>query len=361
MSRRVFVFALLMAPVLLAQEPAAPLQFNVPYRCKDGNTYIVSRCAPAGRGEFCFYEQIQNGVSLGEGYTTRPQMEARVKACEVQRPAAASSATKPAAALNPAYLKEMPPADRVKREIQGSDAMDTAGRQAGAFFELREIIYTLALSQRRDRNSVTADEKRLADGYYADSYYALEPFEKTLSATPAGTQKLNALRRYSGDPAILEEVLKRFFSPSFNAMYAQTDAIFAARHDEFLRAQADAEKAAAANEAAAATRAQEQRDVARCIESGRNPLTCTGDALGQALTQLVGTVAPSLAQPLAPGLRLNGQYRGGDFTVSFVNDAAVISCGALVPASHAYAVDQKNGRVVVTVENQPSPFAFDYA
>ena len=86
-----------------------------------------------------------------------------------------------AQALNPPYLSEMPTVERVKREIQGADPMDTAARQAGAFAQLRQIIYDLALSQRRDRNEVTSDEKRLADAYYAAAYYASQPIEKSLS------------------------------------------------------------------------------------------------------------------------------------------------------------------------------------
>ena len=70
--------------------------------------------------------------------------------------------------MNPVYLGEMPAAERVEREINGTDALDATARRMGAFWQLREMIYTLAVSQGRNRTNATADEKRLADAYTAD-------------------------------------------------------------------------------------------------------------------------------------------------------------------------------------------------
>jgi len=39
-------------------------------------------------------------------------------------------------ALNPPYLSQMPVAERVKAEVKGKDAMDTAARQLGAFWQV---------------------------------------------------------------------------------------------------------------------------------------------------------------------------------------------------------------------------------
>jgi hypothetical protein len=54
----------------------------------------------------------------------------------------------------------MPSPDRVAKEITGSDAMDTAARQMGAFWQLQKIVETMAGS-RLFRNQLTPEEQRL--------------------------------------------------------------------------------------------------------------------------------------------------------------------------------------------------------
>jgi len=60
-----FRFSLITAGVVLAlvpitllvsaQQTLPPIQFNVPYRCADGTTYIIQRCETGRKGEVCFY------------------------------------------------------------------------------------------------------------------------------------------------------------------------------------------------------------------------------------------------------------------------------------------------------------------
>lgn len=260
--------------------------------------------------------------------------------------------------LNPAYLSEMPSAERVKKEITGTDAMDTGARQAGVFWHLQEIIYTIALSQRRNRDNLTPDEKRLVDGYYREAYYALEPFEKELSKTPEGKKKLFVLLGYQRDPRVRDDALQRFFSPSTRALYAATDATFAARHQEFLKAQAAAEKTAAPPTSG---RGAAEETSARCIAAGRNPLDCAAEAFSQGFSDLVGIVNPSLVKTVPNGLRLNGKYGGpGGFGLAFSRDAVTVWCGTLIPAAHAYTVERKGVEITVTVQNEPKPFTLKY-
>jgi hypothetical protein len=260
--------------------------------------------------------------------------------------------------LNPPYLSEMPSAERVKQEIKGTDAMDTGARQAGVFWHLQQIIYTIALSQRRNRDNLTPDEKRLVDGYYADAYYALEPYEKELSKTPEGKQKFFVLLGYQRDPRVRDDALQRFFSPSTRALYASTDAIFEARHQAFLKAQAAEEKAAAQPTAG---RGAAEEASARCIAAGRNPLDCAAEAFSQGFSDLVGIVNPSLVKTVPSGLRINGKYGGpGGFGLAFSRDAVTVWCSALVPAAHTYTVERKGAEIAVTVQNEPRPFTLKY-
>lgn len=121
-----------------------------------------------------------------------------------------------AQATNPPYLREMPTVERVKAEIKGTDAIDTAARQAGAFWQLRDVIYKMALSQHRNDRQVTSDEKRLADAYYAAWYSVWQPVQKALAHE---RPRLFKLEGYTADPDVLSEVLERLSSAAFRAEY----------------------------------------------------------------------------------------------------------------------------------------------
>ena len=49
-----------------------------------------------------------------------------------------------AQATNPPYLRQFPSVERVKAEIKGTDAMETAARQMGAFWRVQQIIKDLS-------------------------------------------------------------------------------------------------------------------------------------------------------------------------------------------------------------------------
>lgn len=69
-------------------------------------------------------------------------------------------ATIQAQATNPPYLREFPSVERVKAEIKGSDSVDTSARQMGAFWQLLQIIKTLA-GPRSQSMEFTRDENNL--------------------------------------------------------------------------------------------------------------------------------------------------------------------------------------------------------
>ena len=106
---------------------------------------------------------------------------------------------------DPPYLSGMPAVERVKAEIKGTDPVDTAARQAGGFWQLRQVIYDMALSQHRNDRQVTPDEKRLADNYYAAYYNVWQPIEKTLSQD---RPRLFKLQGYTADREFLGELLE---------------------------------------------------------------------------------------------------------------------------------------------------------
>lgn len=112
--------------------------------------------------------------------------------------------------LDPAYLGTLPTTERVMAEIQGSDATDTAARQAAAFWILRRVI--AVMSDGRDgRNALTADEQGVIR-YYTDARNGIiDRFD------PLPTAERNAfygpMTRNENNDEFRLEVLRRFVRP----------------------------------------------------------------------------------------------------------------------------------------------------
>lgn len=119
-----------------------------------------------------------------------------------------------ARATSPPYLTQFPSVERVKAEIQGANAMETAARQMGAFWQLQEMIKDAA-GPRFYRNQLTLDEKRYLGEYSVAYQVAGKPFESTLDR--AKWYKLHSF--YEVDDGFRDELLNRFFSPDFRAEY----------------------------------------------------------------------------------------------------------------------------------------------
>jgi tetratricopeptide (TPR) repeat protein len=113
---------------------------------------------------------------------------------------------------SPPYLSQFPSPDRIKADVRGVDAMETAAKQAGICWLLRQLIYDLALSQRRTDRQFTPDEQRLEVEYRNAHYKAIEPFEGKV--TGADKPKWFELRgKYEMDLWLRDEVFKKYFTP----------------------------------------------------------------------------------------------------------------------------------------------------
>lgn len=126
------------------------------------------------------------------------------------------TATALAQTTNPPYLSQMPAAARVKAQIKGADALDTAARQAAAFWHLMWIIRDLN-GPRDAYQQVTPDAQRLINMYSSNlTWYSL----KENAPPPQESQRWAKLREfYENDPVFLDEVLQQLFSPEFRAGY----------------------------------------------------------------------------------------------------------------------------------------------
>ncbi|MFB3922163.1 MAG: tetratricopeptide repeat protein [Terriglobia bacterium] len=339
----------------VAPRAQTSLQFNVPYQCPNGLTYIIYRCENRPKGQVCFYKAGQNGQWDSDAYTSGPQMVDRVKGCSVSAPATPPSAT--LQATNPPYMKEFPSLERVRAELKSADAMETAAKQMGAFWQLQEMINNLA-GPRRYRNQLTPDEKRFL-GQYAAGYQAAGQPYANYPDRPTW-YKLHA--HYEVDAVFLEELLNRFFSPGLRAQYLQ------------LKGEQHA-RAVARSQAAANTRAQMQTGGTGSASppapgSGQQDAAQALQQLTQGLSQIIMSVAGNLpaAQPggsayanAASVEEANQQWQralsksdtfesSDQFVLMFFRPgyAGMMCHGGLLVGEKAYTVEVQNGRIILT-------------
>ena len=201
--------------------------------------------------------------------------------------------TRPNRPLNPRYLADMPSEERVQSAVQGSDPIDTGARQAGVFWQLRQLIYKVALSQGRNDRQQTPDEQRMSNEYYAAYFRAWQPVEQVLAPEKP---RLFKLQGYTSDSDLLDEFLTRIGAATVRAEYAKADSTFASRRKaraeeekiyqvRIQEQQKEQQKQAIADFQERAAKqsklAQERRALARCIASGRSEGACVSDALGK--------------------------------------------------------------------------------
>ena len=115
-------------------------------------------------------------------------------------------------ATNPSYLSQMPSVDRVKAEAKGTDPTDTAARQVATFRQLCAIILDMAIARIPATEGLlrkTSDEDRITADYGA-------AYTRIWQGRP---ELLPAVDRYERDPKFRDDLLTKFFSPEFRAIF----------------------------------------------------------------------------------------------------------------------------------------------
>jgi hypothetical protein len=275
-----------------------------------------------------------------------------------------------AQALNPPYLQEMPPVERVLSDQQTPDTAETAARQMGALLQLKKMIEDAAGPRFFDRRvGLTPDETRIRQDYYT-AYYRI-------SQSKEEYKNFTAMRGYDIDPRFRDELFKRYFSQAFRAQTENANAAANGRTQARLQADKQAAEAmmkgpsspapavnqpnAARTQAASAVRPTppknaEERAMRRCISSGRLPATCTGNQLLGAFGQMVGQVLPSAAKQPPPGPEIAGVFEGaGGWRLDFIDGGVLVNCSVLAPDQHSYTFDFKNNRAAIVIDTTPRP------
>jgi len=356
------MFSLSVAPFLNAQD----VLINVPYTCRNGITLTVQRCAPGTDGEVCTYERKLSTGQVSFPSVRRTTLVNLLRPCQPaqgQANAPAASAAKPQAVqqavaqpaktqpLNPPYLGQFPSVERVKSEVKGADAMDTAARQMGAFWQLQEIIKEMS-GLRWTNNSLTADEKRVL-GQYAAAYQETgQPY----ASTPDRTRWYQMHARYETSRGFRDELLGSLLPPGVRDQWAQTKGDTRAR----VEASKQAEQAAFERLRAGIARdaPMSQREWARCLASAtesiclkrlseRTILTSSGAQVMDALGAMFG-LSEDKNEAITPGLALAGSYSGaGGLRISFGSGgAASVRCGN-VAAPADYHVERQGNQLQV--------------
>jgi hypothetical protein len=106
----------------------------------------------------------------------------------------------------------------------------------------------------------------------------------------------------------------------------------------------------------------EEREMRRCVSSGRLPSSCTGNqllgAFTQMFTQVTSALAPGEVQKDHPssGPNMAGVFQGaGNWRIDFIDNGVLVNCSNLSPNQQHYTMDFKTGHSVITINTTPRP------
>lgn len=257
-----------------------------------------------------------------------------------------------AQATNPPYLSQFPSMERVTAEIKGADAMDTAARRMGAFWQLQEIIKTLS-GLRWTRGQLTPDEGRLIGQYRLGYSNAEQPYAQ-IPKTPSHPDKAkwyNAHTFYEVDEGFRDELFERLLSPSVREQFFRVKGETKAFVDQRKAARAQALKEEQQQQAQAVSEFEQQfkqpewkRKLARCVASGRSEMQCFTEQVGG---EVEGFLSFGQNTQRPAGLIMNSAYAApGGLMVAFGPRGAHVSCKA-VGAYARYDVRHEGGQLQI--------------
>lgn len=106
----------------------------------------------------------------------------------------------------------------------------------------------------------------------------------------------------------------------------------------------------------------EQRQMNRCITSGRLAASCTGNGLMGMFTSMISSVVGSAgAKEAAAGPNMAGVFEGpGNWRLDFVTDGVLVNCAFLSPDQHRYAVKFEPDRTTLVIDTTPKPLVLTF-
>ena len=101
----------------------------------------------------------------------------------------------------------------------------------------------------------------------------------------------------------------------------------------------------------------EEREMNRCITSGRLAASCTGNSLLGAFGQMLSAVLPG-ADKGGPstGPTMAGGFQGaGNWRLDFIDGGVLVNCSFLSPNQEIYSLNFKNGTAQLVIDTRPKP------
>ena len=243
--------------------------------------------------------------------------------------------------LNPRWMSEMPPPEKVLREIKGKDEQNAIERQMGAFKRLLQMIDYMAYGlERRNlqfpEKYATPDELRIKEIYgkaYADLWHKAKNRDGWV---------------YYFTDSDLHADVDKLFSKSFHDLYRQAENNTSARMDKHKKEM----EGVALTIGPTPTAASSNDFMGLCAAKGLDPITCFVQ------TGMKKMLNASNSEPVVPGLRMNGNYQNGKFSIGLnpYGDLARVHCGDVVRMMSHYTVERRNNQIVLQIENEKDSF-----
>jgi hypothetical protein len=110
------------------------------------------------------------------------------------------------------------------------------------------------------------------------------------------------------------------------------------------------------------TMTPEQRQLNRCITSGRLPSSCTGNSLLGAFSSMLSSVLPTAgSKEAAAGPNMAGVFEGpGHWRLDFITDGVLVNCAFLSPDQHAYSIKFEADRTALVIDTTPKPLVLTF-
>jgi len=101
----------------------------------------------------------------------------------------------------------------------------------------------------------------------------------------------------------------------------------------------------------------EERQLRRCVSSGRVVATCTGNTLLGAFSNMIGQYLPQVAaKDKAIGPVMAGVFEGpGKWRLDFVDGGVLVNCSFLSPNEETYTIDLKSNHPGIIINTTPKP------
>jgi hypothetical protein len=100
----------------------------------------------------------------------------------------------------------------------------------------------------------------------------------------------------------------------------------------------------------------EERELRRCVSSGRLPASCTGNQLLGAFGQMLNSVVQITKGPPPPGPNMAGVFVGsGNWRLDFIDEGVLVNCSFLSPNQENYSLAFRDNRAILTIDTRPKP------